>query len=141
MNHHRRSDLSLIFWLCLLAVALMLVGCRALLNYNSDMHCANDKIAFTQATGCVNDGSMEFCIPADDPAALVAILEIAPNTTCISSPGRAGCDTAAQLLCIVSADGMCHPVEAQAMTDSGWQTTCDLANLSFVDKIVPTWYE
>jgi hypothetical protein len=31
--------------------------------------------------------------------------------------------------------------ESDAMTDTGWQATCDLATLPFVQEIVPTWYE
>ena len=102
--------------------------------------CATEKISFTQKDGCLNDGSFEFCIPQDDPEAMAAMLEITPNAQCIvGSMGRAGCDLATQMLCLVDRDGMC--VENYAMSDAGWQTVCDLASLPFIQQLVPTWYE
>lgn len=100
--------------------------------------CPSHKIGFTQETGCLNDGSVEFCLPAGDPAALAAVLDILPQTTCIQARGRAGCDLETQLLCRVDTAGMCRADRPQAMTDPGWQTVCQLASLPFVPHIVPT---
>jgi hypothetical protein len=27
------------------------------------------------------------------------------------------------------------------ISEAGWQTICDLAQLSFIRQVVPTWYE
>ena len=102
--------------------------------------CRMDKISFTQDIGCFNDGSFEFCLPADDTDALTAAQRIAPNIVCMRAGGRARCDLDTEILCLVSTDGMCQELQ-QPMTDSGWQTVCELAALPFVRQIVPTWYE
>lgn len=124
---------------------LSLLGCQPLLSYlaanQPQPDCTEDHIAFTQATGCQNDGSFEFCIPAEDPAALVQVLELLPEANCAPGRGRAACDAATQLLCMVPTDNMCQAAQPDALTTSAWQTTCQLADLPFVDQIVPTWYE
>jgi hypothetical protein len=102
--------------------------------------CPADKITFTQDTGCLNDGSVEFCVPASDLDALAAVREIAPGARCIQAGGRARCDLDTEVLCMIETRGMCVAYHG-AMTDDGWQTVCDLAALPFVRKIVPTWYE
>jgi hypothetical protein len=102
--------------------------------------CPIDKIAFTQDTGCLNDGSVEFCIPAGDPAALAAVQRIAPDVTCMRAGGRARCDTTTEILCLLPTRKQCTTYHG-ALPDSRWQTVCDLAALPFVRQIVPTWYE
>jgi hypothetical protein len=89
----------------------------------------------------MNDGSFEFCLPANDPAALAAVQRIAPGVTCLQSRGRVGCDRDSQRLCLVETRGMCRLDASRAMTDAGWQTVCDVAALPFVETVVPTWYE
>lgn len=103
--------------------------------------CPTHAIQFTQDTGCLNDGSVEFCIPANNPAALATVQQIAPGTTCHPWGGRARCDTTRELLCMVPTRGMCRTDDPRAMTGAGWATVCELAALPFVDQIVPTWYE
>jgi len=99
-----------------------------------------EKIQFTQADGCNNDARFECCLPANAPAALVAVQAIAPNVECIGSRGRARCNIPDEVLCLVNTKGMC--VERHgAMNDAGWQTVRDLANLPFISRIVPTFYE
>jgi hypothetical protein len=102
--------------------------------------CPTDKITFTQAEGCFNDGSVEFCIPAHDPEALQTVLTIAPQTTCIQAGGRARCNVNTELLCMVDTQKMCLRMESP-ISEAGWQTICDLAQLSFIRQVVPTWYE
>jgi hypothetical protein len=128
---------------CLLLYgAVSLSGCRALLDYAGlDAGCAEQKIAFTQQKGCVSDDSFEFCIPAGDPQALAQVHAIAPDALCGTMRGRAGCDLQTQLLCMVHTEGLCYPDQPEAMTLAGWQMTCDLAALPFVETIVATWYE
>ncbi|HEX3053556.1 MAG TPA: hypothetical protein VHP83_23050 [Aggregatilineaceae bacterium] len=102
--------------------------------------CPTAKITFTQADGCHNDDSFEFCLPANDPAALAAVQAIAPNVECIGSRGRARCNIPDEVLCLVNTKGMC--VERHgAMNDTGWQTVCELASLPLISKVVPTFYE
>ena len=121
---------------CLVA-SILLAGCCG----SPSASCPTHKIQFTQNTGCLNDGSFEFCIPADDPAALAEVLAIAPQTQCVRSSGRARCDTKTQVLCMVETTGMCRADLPDAMNDDGWRTVCDLAVLPFVREIVATWYE
>jgi hypothetical protein len=60
--------------------------------------CPTAEIMFTQATGCANDGGVEFCIP-DGNAALVAQLEAYEMAiSCAPGGGRAGCLATPNLL-------------------------------------------
>jgi hypothetical protein len=127
--------------LCLFLVSVTLAPHRPVSAPTPDPACSADKISFTQETGCLNDGSIEFCLPADDPAALATVRRIVPSVTCLQSRGRARCDPHSQRLCLVDTRGMCRTDSPRAMTDAGWRTVCDLARLPFVRKVVPTWYE
>jgi hypothetical protein len=100
--------------------------------------CPVDRITFAQDAGCLNDGSVEFCAPADDPAALAAVQRIAPDATCMRAAGRARCDMTAEILCLLPTHCADH---FSPLPDARWQTICDLAALPFVPRIVPTWYE
>ncbi len=100
--------------------------------------CPTAKIAFTQAEGCLNDGSVEFCLPASDSVALSTVEHIAPDVTCVRAGGRARCDTTTEILCLLPT--YCSSYDS-ALTDSGWRAVCDLAALPFIHRIVPTWYE
>jgi hypothetical protein len=127
--------------LCVVLLSLVLAPHRPASSPALEPTCPADKIRFTQETGCLNDGSVEFCLPADDPSALASVQRIAPGVTCLQARGRAGCDLHSQRLCLVETRGMCRPDATRAMTDAGWQTVCDLAALPFVGTVVPTWYE
>jgi len=127
--------------LCFVLLSVVLAPHRPTLSPAPEPACPADKIAFTQETGCLNDGSVEFCLPADDPSALSAVQRIAPAVTCLQAHGRAGCDLHSARLCLVDTRGMCRSDAPRAMTDAGWRTVCDLAKLPFVRKVVPTWYE
>lgn len=107
----------------------------------ADSSCPIDKIVFDQAQGCLNDGSVEFCIPSDDPAALQAVRAIDPDILCMQgSHGRAGCDLNHEMLCLTETSPYC--VESYGLiNDTGWARICDFARLPFVTRIVPTWYE
>jgi len=126
---------------CLFLLSAVLAPHRPVPSPARESACPADKISFTRETGCLNDGSIEFCLPADDPTALSAVQRIAPGVTCLQAHGRAGCDLRSQRLCLVDTRGLCRTDAPRAMTDAGWRTVCDLAMLPFVEKIVPTWYE
>ena len=100
--------------------------------------CREDKLAFTRATGCENDGSVELCIA---PELAHAVELLAPTITCAPGGGRAGCDPATQLLCLLPTG----PAECEsrhgALTDEAWDTVCALTMLPAVARIVPTWFE
>ncbi len=118
----------------------VLCGFCAFLWASCDPSSPSEKIRFTQDTGCLNDGSVEFCLPAHDDAALIAVREIVPGVRCMQARGRAGCDLDREILCMVETSGLC--VEAYgAMTDAGWALVCEVAALDAVREIVPTWYE
>ncbi len=100
--------------------------------------CRADKLAFTQATGCANDGSVELCIP---PVLATAITTLAPTATCAVGTGRAGCDPATQLLCTIPTAGAACTAVHGALTDDAWATLCHLSMLPEVTAIVPTILE
>jgi hypothetical protein len=126
--------------LLVLILAACVVPCPCAPTTITPPPCPVDKIAFTQDTGCLNDGSVEFCVPAHDPAALAAVRHIAPDVTCMHAGGRAHCDTTTEILCLLPTRKQCTAYHG-ALTDSRWQAVCDLAALPFVRQIVPTWYE
>jgi hypothetical protein len=105
--------------------------------------CPTAEIMFTQATGCANDGSVEFCIP-DGNAALIAQLQaLEKDLSCAPGGGRAGClATPNLLLCFypTSFPQQCAAIHG-AMTDDTWQDMCAIAALPEVTAIVPTILE
>lgn len=103
-------------------------------------YCPTEKIAFTQETGCLNDGSFEFCVPIKTLEAMAQVKEIVPQAECGPHRGRAGCNTETELLCMVPVDRLCVTYHG-ALNDAGWQIVCDLAALPQIRAIVPTWYE
>lgn len=126
--------------LILLAAGLLIGGCRSR-SLPQMVSCPADKIAFTRESGCVNDGSVEFCIPRDDPGVLAAAHQIAPVVTVLKeSRGRAGCGPD-QVLVLLPTGGLCDPTDPGAMSRAGWAKVCALARLPGVPRVVPTWYE
>jgi hypothetical protein len=106
--------------------------------------CPTAEIMFTQATGCANDGSVEFCIP-DGNAALIAQLEAYEMAISCESGGggRAGCLARPNLLlCFypTSFPQQCEAIHG-AMTDDTWQDMRAIAALPEVTCIVPTILE
>ncbi len=103
--------------------------------------CPTSKIAFAQSQGCLNDGSVEFCLAKGDNATLDAIRAFAPNVGCATSAGRAQCDTATQVLCLVPTRGDNCVATHGALTDSAWARLCRIAAQPAVTRIVATWAE
>jgi hypothetical protein len=122
------------------AACVAACNCHPVRSPSPPPTCPADKITFEQNTGCLNDGSVEFCVPANDLDALAAVREIVPDVQCGSMGGRARCDLDTEVLCLIETRGMCTAYHG-AMTDDGWQTVCKLAAMPFVREIVPTWYE
>ncbi|WP_437818317.1 hypothetical protein [Sorangium sp. So ce1078] len=103
--------------------------------------CPTQKIAFTRDTGCVNDGSVEFCLPTGDEALLARVRDIAPAIQAGSSRGRARCDVPAETLYLFpTGDAECVARHG-ALEDAAWDQVCRIAALPEVREIVPTWYE
>lgn len=100
--------------------------------------CQAAKMAFTQATGCANDGSVELCIP---PVLQHALALIAPTVTCAPGVGRARCDPARELLCQFPTDATTCAAPHGALTDDAWDTLCGITMLPDVTAIVPTFAE
>ncbi|WAM24364.1 hypothetical protein [Myxococcus sp. NMCA1] len=104
--------------------------------------CPAHKFAFTQKTGCRNDGSVEFCLPTGDDALLARVRELAPTLQVGgASRGRAGCDVPHETLYLFpTGDTECDSRHG-AITPSAWGTLCRVAEIPEVRKIVPTWFE
>jgi hypothetical protein len=109
---------------------VLLAGCPG-----SSEECVVERVSFTQADGCINDGTYEFCVDPDDEA---AVLAAAPTATCVLGVGgRAGCQDS--LYCAVPVD--VADCDGAAMTDPAWATVCRVSNLPLLSAIVPTFYE
>lgn len=103
--------------------------------------CPTDKIAFTQAAGCSNDGSNEFCIPKGDAATRTKVQRIASTVTCSPGRGRAGCDPDRQDLCFFPTDASTCKSPHGALTETAWAQHCQLVTLPQVPRIVHTFFE
>ncbi len=123
-----------------LVVLSTLLACRVPPLPFQKAYCPTAKIKFTQQNACMNDGSVEFCIPANDPQALAKVRTIAPTIRCGPGRGRAQC-TGEETLCFFDTSSVCPTGHASVMPDQGWQTICRLAAQPFIREIVPTWYE
>jgi hypothetical protein len=103
--------------------------------------CRTDKIDFPQSQGCANDGSVEFCVPADDGRLLRQLAAIDPAITCRPGGGRARC-TMTELLCFLPTRGPSACLaDHGAMTDAAWARVCHVAALPQVRRIVHTVFE
>lgn len=120
---------------------LPLVDAGADAGADAALACDTTKIDFTQAQGCQNDGSVEFCLlPTDGGSYQVRLID--PSITCAPGGGRARCDPKVELLCFMPTAGPASCVAPHgAMTDAAWAKVCRLAALSEVRRIVPTWFE
>ncbi len=104
--------------------------------------CAGE-LAFTQATGCANDGSVEFCIPANNAALITQLETISPSITCAAGGGRAMCNASPNLLlCFypTAFPDQCTTAHG-AMTDAVFTDMCQIAALPEVTMIVHTILE
>src|SRR5690606_27976689 len=96
---------------------------------------AADEIAFAKEQGCANDGSVEFCIPKDDGAALASVLAAAPGVHCTNrGGGRANCDRDSARLCFYPTNARTCVQGTRAMTDATWAEVCAIAELPTVTR-------
>lgn len=103
--------------------------------------CPTHKMSFNQSTSCLNDGFVEFCLPADDPGALAAVHNITPEIRCRTGRGRARCDLQTDLLCMFPTSGEQCDRRHGSLHPEPWQELCTIAAMETVQTIVPTWYE
>ncbi|MDI1475053.1 hypothetical protein [Polyangium sp. y55x31] len=103
--------------------------------------CPTNEISFTKETGCMNDGSVEFCLPTGNEALVARVREIAPTIEAGSSRGRAGCNLPAETLYFFPTGEAECVARHGALVDAAWDKICRIAALPEVRKIVPTWYE
>jgi hypothetical protein len=105
----------------------------------NDAACPSEKIEMEQATGCLADGSVEFCLPLHDDAIAATVLAIAPDAHPVRGGGRARCDrNIEQLWFYPLGQEKCEGAE---MTDATWADLCKLAAQPEIARIVKTWYE
>jgi hypothetical protein len=105
--------------------------------------CPTEKLSFSRAKGCENDGSVEFCIPKDDAALRARLDGLGVKLTYLGSAGRARCDVQRETLVqfpteredrhVCTADG--------ALRRTPWAQLCTIAREPAVKAIVPTFYE
>jgi hypothetical protein len=103
--------------------------------------CATYKMSFPRENGCLNDGSVEFCIPASDAALRDALSDIDADITCSTQVGRANCNTTYQLLCMYPTGLDECQSEHGALNDAAYADLCAIAAFQDIVAIVPTWYE
>lgn len=104
--------------------------------------CPTAKLRFTKATGCLNDGSVEFCLPVGDDALLAQVLVIAPTAhSAGGGGGRAGCSAPTEQLYFLPTTEADCVARHGAMTEKTWERVCRVAALPQIREIVPTWFE
>jgi hypothetical protein len=105
--------------------------------------CPAAKLAFTQATGCRSDGSLEFCVPQEDVQLAARLQAMGPGIRPAGGGGgRAGCDvTQEELYFFETRDDEECVGDTDALTDAAWEKVCRIAAEPAIRRIVPTWYE
>ena len=106
-------------------------------------------IQFTQADGCFNDGSVEFCLP-NDQMVLAKVMAINPVIYEVldsrgqpTSTGRAKCDITWEHLYFFPTppdDTSICLTPNGAMSDAAWNQILELAKIPEIRAIVPTFY-
>jgi len=104
--------------------------------------CDMSKFSFTQESGCVNDGWVEFCAEKAGAPVVTQLRALSPDVQIVEGHiGRAACNEATDYL-------VSHPVrEADctqrygALTDSAWNTLCALSQVPETKHFVPGFAE
>lgn len=97
----------------------------------------SEKISFTQARGCENDGAVEFCA-TDDPATEAALAKLVPGVYRVGTPGRSRCLPPETAYLWPLGPGDCVALHG-AMTDEAWAAVCALAAQPSVTRVSP-WF-
>ena len=101
--------------------------------------CPAGKLAFTRATACQNDGSVELCLPRDAQV-VERVRALAPELRGpMGSSGRARCDLTKEDLYFFPMPEACR--ETRELPEETWETLGRIAADPAVRCIVPTWYE
>jgi hypothetical protein len=101
--------------------------------------CSSGKLAFTRATACQNDGSVELCLPRDEQV-VQRVRGLAPELQGpVGGAGRARCDLMKEALYFIPMPEGCR--ETGALPEETWARLCRVAADPAVARIVPTWYE
>src|SRR5205823_9566823 len=98
------------------------------------------QINVTRAQSRGNDGSVEFCIGANDAPLKSELTSISVSIHCAPGGGRAAClATPGLLLCSYPTQfpGQCATQQG-AMTDAAWADMCKISAFPQINEIVPT---
>jgi hypothetical protein len=110
----------------------------------SDPHitCDMSKFSFTQESGCVNDGWVEFCAAKTGAPVVSSLRAISSDLSILEGLiGRAGCDEMNEYL-------LQQPLQASdcttahgALTPQAWNKLCALSQVPETKHFVPGWAE
>lgn len=101
--------------------------------------CPSGKLAFTRATACQNDGSVELCLPREEQV-VQRVRALAPELQGpVGGGGRARCDLQREDLYFIPMPETCR--ETGTLPEETWAMLCRVAADPAVARIVPTWYE
>lgn len=105
--------------------------------------CPGEKLKFSREASCLNDGSVEFCIPDNEPSLLTQISAISSTIRCTPGGGRANClRMPGLLLCSYPTRFPAECISLHgAMTEAVWSDICAIAEFPQVLEIVPTFFE
>lgn len=102
-----------------------------------------DKIKFTRAESCGNDGSVEWCIADTDTQLAATLTQISPTIRCAPGGGQAGCyATPGLLLCSYPTiyPDQCLTAYGE-MKPEVWDDICAVAAQPPITAIVPTIFD
>ncbi len=104
--------------------------------------CDMAKFSFTQESGCVNDGWVEFCAEKAGAPVVTSLRALAPDVSIVEGHiGRAGCNEATEYLVSQPIrEGDCMK-RYGALTDSAWNTLCALSQVPETKHFVPGFAE
>jgi hypothetical protein len=104
--------------------------------------CDMAKFSFTQESGCVNDGWVEFCAEKAGAPVLTALRALAPDVSIVEGQiGRAGCNEATEYLVSQPVREADCKAKYGALTDSAWNTLCALSQVKETKHFVPGFAE
>ncbi|MBL8954949.1 MAG: hypothetical protein JNK82_29500 [Myxococcaceae bacterium] len=104
--------------------------------------CDMAKFSFTQESGCVNDGWVEFCAAKGGAPLLNTLRAISPDVSIVEGRiGRAGCNEATEYLVTHTVSEVDCMQRYGALTDPAWNTLCALSQVPETKHFVPGFAE